>query len=282
MFARFLQAMLFLAVLPVSRAQGIPESGLDSSPVYTDVYESEYRFYPGGKIGISLETPGSLKIIGWDRGSVRVEADIKVRSLPEEKARTLLEKSPIRVRYNDTATTSTIQVAESPELKGLLEVNLTVHVPGARMDIAAQAKKGDLTINSINGWVEASLAEGNMELTNVNGYYSAKTIKGDISVNLSGNRWSGQGFTAVTQDGRVDLILPEEYSAMLQLDTRNGEITVDYPSQVVEGEIVPIEAVVQKKAQQLKVRIGGGGAPLHLGTQSGDVSLSKKSSNQYY
>jgi len=276
MVARFISTLLFLVFLTAIRAQGIPEPDQGSPPVYANTYEREYKFYPGGKIGISLEVPGSLKIIGWDRGLVRVDADIKVYSLTEEKARALLEKSPIRVRYNDTATTSTIQVSESPELKGLLEVNMTIHVPGAHMDLAAQLKKGDFTINTVNGWVEASIAEGNMELTAVNGYYSVKTLKGDISANLSGNRWSGQGFTAVTQDGCVDLILPENYSAMLQLDTRNGEITVDYPSQLVEGELVPIEAVVKKKTQQLRVRVGDGGAPIHLGTQTGDVSLRKQ------
>ena len=278
--AQFIPAMLILVFMPVVRAQGISEPDRESPSLYADIYESEYRFYPGGKIGISLEVPGSLKIIGWDRGLVRVEAEIKVRSLTDEKARGLLEKPPIRVRYNDTATTSTIQVTESPELKGLLEVNMTVYLPGARSDLAVQVKKGDFAINSVNGWVEVSIAEGNVELTAVNGYFSVKTLKGDISANLSGNRWNGQSFTAVTQDGCVDLILPEEYSAMLQLDTRNGEITVDYPSQMVEGELIPIEAVVQKKTQQLKVRVGNGGAPLHLGTQSGDVSLRKKNSNQ--
>jgi len=273
--ARFFTALFFLIFLPVIRAQGIPEPGPESRPVYNDTYEREYRFYPGGKIGISMEVPGSLKIIGWERGLVRVEAEIKVRSLADEKARGLLEKSPVRVRYNDAATTSTIQVAETPELKGLLEVNLTVRVPGARTDITTQVKKGDFTISAVNGWVEATLAEGNMDMTGINGYYSVKTLKGNISANLSGNRWNGQGFTAVTQDGSVDLILPEKYSATLQLDTRNGEITADYPSQEVEGELIPVEAVVKKKTQQLRVRVGDGGAPIRLGTQSGDVSLRK-------
>ena len=273
-FARFLFVPFLLAIFPALYAQETPGTGLESPQVYTENMEREYRFYPGGKIGISLEVPGSLKIIGWERGSVRAEAEIKVHSLTEEKARALLEKSPIRVRYTETA--STIQVTESSELKGLLEVNMTIHVPGARTDIITQIKKGDFSINTVNGWVEATLMEGNMDLVAIDGYFSGKTQKGNILANLSGNRWSGQSFTAVTQEGRVDLILPEKYSATLQLDTRDGEITVDYPSQEVEGELIPVEATVQKKAKQLKARIADGGAPMHLGTQSGDVSLKKK------
>jgi len=268
LFPTALAAMTTFAIFPARlRAQ-------EALPVYTEKQEREYKFYPGGKIGIALEVPGSLKIIGWERSSVHMEAEIKVRSLEEGKARALLEKSPIRVRYTDTA--STIQVTESSELKGLLDVNLTVHIPGARTDLAMQVKKGDFAISDVNGWIEVSLAEGNMELTAIDGYFSGKTLKGTISANLSGNRWRGQGFTAVTQDGGINLLLPENYSAILQLDTSNGEIALDYPSQEVEGELIPPEVVVKKKAQQLKVRIGDGGAPLLLGTQSGNVSLRKK------
>jgi hypothetical protein len=115
-----------------------------------------------------------------------------------------------------------------------------------------------------------------MDLTAINGYFSVKTRKGNIYANLSGNRWSGQGLTAVTQDGHIGLVLPEKYSATLQLDTRDGKITVDYPPQEIEGELIPIEAVVQKKAQQLRSRIGAGGSPVHIGTQSGDVHFRKR------
>jgi hypothetical protein len=268
--------LFFLAVFPALHAQEVPESTLGLTPVYTESQEKEYKFYPGGKIGISMEVPGSLKIIGWDRGSVRMEAEKTVysNSLTEEKARELLEKSPIRVRYNDT--TSTIKVTGAPELKGLIEINLIVYVPATRTDLAVQMKKGDFVIGDVNGWVEATLAEGNLVLTTIDGYFSGKTQKGNISANLSGNRWNGQGFTAVTQDGQIDLILPENYSAVLQLDTRDGEITVDYPPQEVEGELMPPEITIQKKARQLKATIGDGGAPLHLGTQSGDISLRKQ------
>ena len=271
--ARFFPAIFLFVIFPVLRAQEIsePDTGLPTFNKF--LQEREYRFYPGGKVGISIEVPGSLKIIGWNKGSARMEAEIKLFSTADEKARAVLEKSPVSVRYTETA--STIHVTETPDLKGLLEVNLVVYVPGAKTDIVAQIQKGDFAIDAVNGWVEASVAEGNLELRDINGYYSVNTLKGNIFANLSGGNWNGQGFTAATKEGRVDLLIPEKYSAALQLDTRNGEITVDYPSQEVDGELIPPEVVVQKKVQQLRVRLGNGGAPLRLGTQSGDVSLKK-------
>ena len=266
-------ALSFLMIIHVLYAQEISGQSLEASPIYVDNQEKDYKFYPGGRIGISMATLGNLKIIGWERGAVRTEAEIKVYSLAEEKARVLLEKSPIRIRYNDS--TSTIQITETPELIGLLEINLTVYVPATRTDLTVQMKKGDFIIDNINGWIETTLTEGNLDLTDIDGYFSGKTQKGNISAKLSRNRWQGQGLSAVTQNGDINLILPEKYSATLQLDTRNGEITVDYPSQEVEGELIPIEAVVQKKTQQLRAKIGDGGAPIRLGTQSGNVSFMK-------
>ena len=271
--ARIPTVLFFLATFTVLCAWGNDEP-VSEPTVYVDSHEMEYRFFPGGRIGISIETSGSLKIVGWDRGSVRVEAERRIYSQTEEKARTFLKTPPVRIRY--TETTSTIQVADVPELGGLLEVNLIVYVPAARTDLAAQTKKGDFIINAVNGWVEATIGEGNMDITTVNGYFSGRTTKGNILVNLSGNRWNGQSFAAVTQAGNAELLLPENYSAALQLDTRNGEIAVDYPQQKVEGEFVPFEITKRRDAQQLRARVGDGGAPLHIGTQSGNVSLRRR------
>jgi DUF4097 and DUF4098 domain-containing protein YvlB len=74
----------------------------------------------------------------------------------------------------------------------------------------------------------------------------------------------------------VQLLLPGKYSAALQLETRDGKISVDYPPQVVDGETVPPEIVTSKNAQSLKATVGDGGAPIKLSTNSGDIALSRK------
>ena len=269
---RVVPILCLLLMLPAIYAQ--EESVTEAPPQYVEMQEREYKFYPGGRVGISLEVPGSLKIIGWDRGSVRMEAEKIVTGMTEEEAREFLKNSPVRVRY--TNTTSTITATGMPPLPATLEVNLTVYVPKTRTDLMLGVKRGDLFVDTVNGWVEATIAEGNMEVVKPDGYFSGKTMKGNILVEMWGNQWRGHGFTAVTQEGHVDLLLPENFSAALQLDTRNGVITVDYPPQEVEGELLPPEVVIQKKTQQLKATIGDGGSPLHLGTQSGNVTLTKK------
>ena len=133
-----------------------------------------------------------------------------------------------------------------------MEINLTVYLPGEKTDINAKMDRGEFSVSSINGWVEATIKEGSLEAKSMAGYFSGKRAKGDILVEMSGNRWNGLEFAVVTQQGSANLILPQEYSAALQLETRDGKITVDYPPRIEEGEEIPPEIVIRKNSQTLK------------------------------
>jgi len=108
------------------------------------------------------------------------------------------------------------------------------------------------------------------------GYFSAITQRGDIVAEMSNIRWNGLEFAAMTQMGSATLILPKEYSAALQLETRKGKITVDYPNRIYEGEEIPPDIIIKDTAQSLKASVGEGGAPIKLATLSGDITLSLK------
>jgi DUF4097 and DUF4098 domain-containing protein YvlB len=158
-----------------------------------------------------------------------------------------------------------------------MEVNLTIYVPAYKTDIAAKMYRGDFSTEKFNGWVELTVVtEGSIEAKSMSGYFSATTPRGNILVDMDGPRWNGLEFAAITQSGSASLFLPVKYSASLQLETRNGKISVDYPAQEVEGEIVPPDIEIRKTSQVLKAAVGDGGAPIKLITFSGDVKLSKK------
>lgn len=241
---------------------------------YVEREEREFNFFPGGKTEIFMGVPGSVKVVGWKKGSVRVEAEKILYYADEEKAKAFLKKSPVRVRHSETSTV--IRAAGVPEPPALLEVNLTVYLPGEKTDITAKLDRGEFSVSSVNGWIEITLGEGSLEAKSMSGYFSAVVSKGDILVEMSGNRWNGLEFGALTQQGSVNLVLPTNYSAALQLETRDGKITVDYPPRIEEGEEVPPEIVISKKSQSLKASVGEGGAPLRLTTYSGDITLSKQ------
>jgi DUF4097 and DUF4098 domain-containing protein YvlB len=241
---------------------------------YVEREEKQFQFYPGGKMTIQSGVPGSIRIIGWNKGSVRVETEKISRCLSPEKAKSAIGQFPVRVRWNQTS--ANIQVDGVPAEDDALEFNLTVYVPEGRTDIKTTLGRGNIFVESVNGWVEVTTGQGSLGVSAMSGYFSGNTEKGDIRVEMSGTRWSGLEFAATTRVGSIDLQLPVEYSAALKLETLNGNVRVDYPPTIVDGEPVPLHVGIRKKAQALDAAVGVGGAPVKLISRAGDIRLSIK------
>jgi DUF4097 and DUF4098 domain-containing protein YvlB len=273
-------AMIVVACLMIPCVQSQDSLQKDStSPQepYVEHEEKQFNFYPGGKIEIGAGVPGNIKIVGWQKGSVELKAEKIAYYLSPDRARDLISQFPVRVRYNQTvARILTSGPAATGANRAKVEINLTIYVPRDKTDLSAKLVQGDFDIESVNGWIEATLREGSLNTKSLSGYFSGSTQRGDIRVEMSGNRWRGLEFDAVTQNGSIDLRLPIEYSAALQLQTHNGKLAVDYPPQVVDGEPTPPQIVIRKNGQSLSASVGDGGAPVKLVTYSGDVTLRKQ------
>lgn len=268
-------AALFCLIAPYlfcQEAADIVEPAPDDPWVAKE--EKQFQFYPGGKMQIVSEVPGFIRIIGWKKGTVRVEAEKIVHGLSQETAGREMERFPLRVRWNQTS--ARIEVSGIPEKAVSVACKLTVYVPGDRTDINASIAQGDIFAENVNGWVEISSGRGNLETSSMSGYFSGKTGQGDIRADMSGKRWRGLEFGAITRAGSIDLRLPEDYSAALKLETLDGKVIVAYPPRIVDGEPVPLAVGIRKKAQALDALVGAGGAPITLVTNSGDIRLSLK------
>ena len=273
-------AMIVAACLLISSVQS--QDLLQKDPAalqepYVEREERQFNFYPGGKIEIAAGVPGNVKVIGWQKGSVQLKAEKIADYASPEQAKDLISQFPIRVRYNQTsARILTSGPAASGTGGAKVEINLTIYVPKDKTDMTVKLVQGNFDIESVNGWIEATLQEGSLNTKSLSGYFSGRTQRGDIRVEMSGKRWSGLEFGAVTQNGFIDLRLPVDYSAALQLQTNNGKLAVDFPPQIVEGEPTPPQIVIRKNAQSLTADVGDGGAPIKLLTYSGDASLRKQ------
>jgi DUF4097 and DUF4098 domain-containing protein YvlB len=256
---------LFSQEIPTSPAPEIP---------YVEREDKQFKFYPGGKIEIAAGVPGDIRIVGWQKSTVRIEVEKIVYYHAAEQAKALLKEHPIRVRYNQTS--ATVRIPEPAQPGATMEFNLALYVPGQKTDVKIGISRGDLSIESVNGWIEVTAAEGSMEARGMAGYFSANTLKGDVYAEMSGKHWNGLEFAALTANGSIDLRLPPEYSAALQLETRDGKITVDYPPPVVDGEPEPPDIIIRKNSQSLKGAVGDGGSPIKLVSYAGDIRISRK------
>jgi DUF4097 and DUF4098 domain-containing protein YvlB len=266
-----LYCLIASAVYPLE-ALKIPAA--DQNAPRREQEEKEFRFYPGGKMTIMSKLPGSIRIIGWEKGTVRVELEKIARGVSPDEAKSLFERYPLRVRYDQTS--AKIEVDGKPVADESIEYNLAIYVPGYKTDLKADIARGAISVDAVNGWIEVSTGQGRLEASSLSGYYSGNTRDGDVRVEMSGPRWRGLELGAVTLAGSVELVLPENYSASLQLETLDGNVIVDYPPQTVDGETVPLNVGVRKKAQALDASIGSGGAPVKLVSHMGDIRLSRK------
>jgi len=271
MIIHLLNAALLLGFSLAEGLSGRQERPQTSAP-YVERIERQFSFYPGGKIEIAAGAPGNIEVTGWDRATVSIEAEQIVYYLPPVEAKALAEQYPLRIKYGQTS--ASIATQTPPKATAAMEVNLKIRVPKSKTDLKIRVLEGDLSAGQINGWIEADLARGNIRAAALQGYFSATTKAGDIIAEMAGKRWDGQGFSAATQRGAVHLRLPADYSAALQVETRSGNITIDYPEQVIEGEKIPLHIVVKDSARSLTASVGAGGASIRLHTAAGDIHLS--------
>jgi DUF4097 and DUF4098 domain-containing protein YvlB len=268
-----IKAVWIIGVLSMLAGYGYCEDKTPAVP-YVERFEKQFNFFPGGKLQVLAATHGSLKIIGWNKSSVRVEGEKIIYYASLEEAKALLQKFPIRVKYNQTS--GIIQTAGSPAPPAMMEINLTLYVPSEKTDLNIQVSQGDLSIDSVKGWIEASIREGSLDAKSIAGYVSCKIERGDVRAEMAGAHYDGYEFAAITRRGSIELRLPKDYNAALQLETRNGKVAVHYPPREVDGESIPPAIVTSKTGQSLKASVGEGGAPIRLATSSGNIILSLK------
>jgi DUF4097 and DUF4098 domain-containing protein YvlB len=259
----------FLAFQEPKAAETQKES---SETPFVERTQRQFTFYPGGKIDIFALAPGNWKIVGWQKASVTAEFEKIVYHLEPAQAKVLSDQFPINVRWGQTS--SIIRTTAPPKSLASIEVNATLYVPKEKTDFKIQMINGDLTIGGINGWIEANITEGSVEAKSMSGYFSVITRKGDLNVEMSGKRWLGHGFTAITEIGSASLRLPVDFSAALQFETRNGQISISFPEQLVEGESIPLKVMTKKNARSMTATVGQGGSPVKLLTMMGDITLS--------
>jgi hypothetical protein len=266
-------AVMLLLTRPAT-PQERPEQESPQNAPYVERNQRQFNFYPGGKLQIDAGVPGNVKVIGWQRATVLIEYETVVYSMEQQQARALVSQYPVQVRYNRIS--GTIRTSGPPQAASSMEINLTLHVPMEKTDVYVRVSKGDLAVDALTGWIEATLLDGSIETRSLNGYFSGTTQQGNIDVQMAGKHWSGLGFTGVTRRGSVTLAMPADFSAALQLETRDGNFSIDYPEQLVEGESVPLKAVTRKNARTLTATVGDGGSPVKLMTFAGNIQVTTK------
>lgn len=122
---------------------------------------------------------------------------------------------------------------------------------------------GDINIESFSGDISAKTAGGDIILSGHDGSINAKTSGGDITVKYTGEN---KGIDLKTSGGNVNLYLPDNFSANIDLATNSSDIQIGFEYTNQSGKL---------KSGKIKGNINGGGKLITCKTSGGNIIVDK-------
>ena len=247
MTAALLLSFLLVAPLP-SCDEPVPAHGRATACEVRDL-----ALPATGALAVTNDVSGGITVSGWDRDKVAVRAVVRAyetdgRSPSELLAATVIETDG-GVLANRTAG------------GGWVEVRYEIYVPRGT-DLALQTNNGAVTVEGVEGQLRLDTNNGPVRLADVGGDVEARTRNGDVVVALCGPTWSGTGLRASTNNGDVELTVPDGYDALVEAAARYGAI----------GDRTP---GFRPATQTSRLHLGAGGPTLALATRYGDVRIAR-------
>lgn len=172
---------------------------------------------------------GGVEMRGWSRPDVRVRTRIEGYARRAARARELV--SSVRVTTAGGRLRSDGQTTLDDEH---WSTSFFVDVP-ANTRVAINTNNGGIAIEEFRGSVMMRAHNGSIRLREIGGDVRGHTQNGGLRIELSGQRWDGQGLDVETQNGAVRLTLPSNYSAELETGTVHGRVNIDFPMTMHPG-----------------------------------------------
>ena len=211
-----------------------------------------------GRLTVDGGQNGGISVLGWDRDEIRVVSRLQASARRGSDASALLDEIRIVTGSEVRATGPRTRDGES------WGVSFTIYVP-RRTDLSLDTHNGGIRIRDVDGAMRFRAVNGGVSLADIGGDVRGETQNGGLQVALAGSRWRGTGLDVRTQNGGVQLSLPERYDADLETGTVNGRFDIDIPI-TVRGRI----------DRTIRTQLGAGGPPVRVMTTNGGVSVRRR------
>ena len=259
-------------------------SSAQASETVKETFKKTYPLQAGGELRVE-NTNGGITVEVWDRNEVQVEAVKQVRAESAEKAREAMKTLRIEVkpsagalqiltRYpknegdgffdwlsgNSVSMSVTYKIKAPRELvSNLQSTNGGVRLVGTRGRAELSTTNGGVSVEDVEGNIRLRSTNGGLTVVNAAGTLDGITTNGGINAQLS--EVDGD-ISLRTTNGGVNLRLPENLRASVDIATSNGGIHSDL---AVEGG--------KKTKRSLTGDINGGGGKLHVRSTNGGVRI---------
>lgn len=173
-------------------------------------------------------------------------------------------QSGFHISWHDRRVLIEVQVPSETALD-LHSSDGHIHVDGTTAGARIDTSDGAIEVRNFSGNIRARTSDGHItvEGTLSDVYLSS----GDGHIDLTARQGStiDRSWLIHTSDGRVDVKLPESFSAELYAHTGDGRITMDFPV-TVSGSM---------ERSRIRGKMNGGGQLLEISTGDGSIHLGK-------
>ncbi len=244
-----------------------------SKETYTREFKKTIDFKPNGHVEVKT-TNGKIELTSWDKSSVEIFAEIKVKANSRREAERILDKVEILIDRSSDRLSIEPDYPKQHRGDGFWDwvfgseskpvVNFTIKVP-KQSDLNLRSTNGHLSVDDIEGEAILKTTNGGIEAEYMNGSVAANTTNGSISIYLA--EFSRDDHLDLnTTNGSIKLHLPSEVKAKVRASTVNGSIRTDFPL-TIQGKI---------SRKRLNGEINGGGGTIELSTVNGSISIYEK------
>ena len=129
--------------------------------------------------------------------------------------------------------------------------------------VRIQSGDGSVRLTGFDGEVEVSNADGNIEIDGILKSMNGKVSDGSMTVRVAPGSVMQNSWTLRASDGSITVLLPEAFSADLDLSTSDGHMQTDHPL-LVSGYL---------SSHHLTGKLGEGGYMLQIKTSDGNIAI---------
>jgi hypothetical protein len=222
------------------------------------VWEKRFELPPGGHVSV-VNVQGSVMVEGWDRAEV--EATVAMRSqTPTDQL------DDVQVAVEARTGGVSFHTLYPAGLDTPIRVDYRLRVPRQIHLDELSTLQGDIVVHDVEGAMEAHNLHGDIEGINVSGSVVAHALTGNILISLRALPDRRLPLQLATINGNVELLMPAQANANLELSTVAGNIVGGYPFQVSS---TPGDST--RHAQ-----VGAGGVRVELRTVRGNIRVGQR------
>ena len=218
-------------------------------------FQKSYKLAAGGQIHIG-NVSGDVKVTGYDGDAV------VVRGFKEGEDRDRLD-------VEDRSTEGRVEIgARYPKhCDCQASIRFEVQVPrSVKYDFDhISSVSGDVEVSQVSGRIQATSVSGEVRVHDVSGSVNAKSVSGNVEVEISRLDGSTDDMKFSSVSGSVNVRMPSEIDADVDMSSLSGGIRTDFPIEVTKERYGPRTSA--------RGKLGNGSRRLQMSSVSGSLSL---------